>query len=260
MHHTRRFRGASRPQSRSARAFATTIRPGTVVSCNFPTTEDPHKPGNTRRPAVIDRVFFSNGRYYAVTVYGTTGRGNGGLEFAVEKTQDMADAGLHQPTRFVTSRMRILPIDECYFAYCEHVSPVLGYLPTELQKLLRGQAEKLAQLPFAELQAALLSNSLVIEAQHTLGQTSATPHQATGIDLAAADATMRAHLTGRSDDFRRISDLIDRTASASIAQRAAPSAAAPASTVSLAATVGPRTPRVGGLANMHKRTLTIRGR
>lgn len=125
----------------------TPIKRGAVVSCCFPHAENENSPGPSARPALIVRTFFdrNDNRWKAIVAYGTsrTTRANAGFEIRLRKPEHLEAAGLHRPTRFTMSRMRILPIDREFFAFAQTGSPVLGYLPDDLMKVLDRNCEKL---------------------------------------------------------------------------------------------------------------------
>lgn len=125
----------------------TPIKRGAVVSCRFPLAEAENTPGPSARPALILRTFFDKGvgAWKAIVAYGTSrsSRANAGFEVRVKKPEHLAQAGLHRNTRFTMSRMRILPIDEKFFAYNQAGTPVLGYLTDDLMTVLDRNCERL---------------------------------------------------------------------------------------------------------------------
>lgn len=128
----------------------TPIRRGAVVSCCFPHAENENSPGPSARPALIIRTFFdrNDNRWKAIVAYGTSRstRANAGFEIRLRKPEHLEAAGLHRPTRFTMSRMRILPLDREFFAFAQTGSPVLGYLPEDLMKVLDRNCEKLVAI------------------------------------------------------------------------------------------------------------------
>lgn len=125
------------------------LRKGAVVSCFFPLTEAPGKPGPTARPALVVQVFFdrTDDTWKVVVAYGTSRRtrANTGYEIRVNKQEGLEKAGLHLPTRFTLSRMRILPFDETFFAFSPEGTPVLGHLDEGLMQRLDRTCEILAE-------------------------------------------------------------------------------------------------------------------
>jgi len=125
----------------------TPIKRGAVVSCRFPHAEDDNSPGPSARPALVVRTFFDRNDqiWKAIVAYGTSRstRANAGFEIRLRKPEHLEPAGLHRPTRFTMSRMRILPINRDFFAFAQTGSPVLGYLPDDLMKVLDRNCEKL---------------------------------------------------------------------------------------------------------------------
>lgn len=125
----------------------TPITRGAVVSCRFPHAESENTPGPSARPALVVRTFFdrNDNRWKAIVAYGTSRstRANTGFEIRLRKEEHLEAAGLHRPTRFTMSRMRILPIDREFFAFAQTGSPVLGFLSEDLMKVLDRNCEKL---------------------------------------------------------------------------------------------------------------------
>lgn len=128
----------------------TPIQRGAVVSCRFPLAEDHAKPGPSARPALVIRTFFDamDGIWKVIVAYGTSRstRANAGYEIQVRKPEHLEAAGLHRPTRFTLSRMRILPLDREFFAYAASGSPILGYLPTQLMDVLERHCQRLVAI------------------------------------------------------------------------------------------------------------------
>jgi len=177
----------------------TPIRRGAVVSCRFPLAEDHTKPGPSARPALVIRTFFdaADGIWKAIVAYGTSRstRANAGYEIQVRKTEHLEAAGLHRPTRFTLSRMRILPIDREFFAYAASGSPILGYLPEPLMEVLARHCDRLVAITD---QLRCLVNGA--DDAVASSATEAPPRAAgTEFDSHAADAFFQRALTGRAN-------------------------------------------------------------
>ncbi len=63
----------------------------------------------------------------------------------MNREDSLKKAGLHRPTRFTLSRMRILPLDKSFFSFAED-TPVLGYLDEGLVSRLDATLGILARL------------------------------------------------------------------------------------------------------------------
>lgn len=126
---------------------ATPITRGSIVSCRFPLAETPDAPGPSARPALVVRVFRDTDHIWkAIVAYGTSRdtRSNAGHEIRVQGAERLAACGLHRPTRFTLSRMRVLPINPDFFAYAQTGSPILGSLDAQGLNALTTICDRLA--------------------------------------------------------------------------------------------------------------------
>jgi hypothetical protein len=180
----------------------TNLRKGAVVSCYFPLTEDPNKPGPVARPALVVQVFLDriDRRWKAVLAYGTSRRtrANSGFEIRMNREDSLKRAGLHRPTRFTLSRMRILPLEPGFFAL-HNDTPVLGYLEDSLISRLDNTLEVLTEIA-APLRPLLHAPNSNVSVQCLSGKAgpSRPPTDATlsGYNI---DNYMRQYLTGRAN-------------------------------------------------------------
>ena len=188
---------------------------GAIVSCRFPLVDAPDKPGPVARPALVVHVFRdrTTGRWMVLVAYGTKQRtaANRGYEVRVSQAESLLVAGLHQPTRFILSRMRILPIGPEFFACKQDCGPVLGYLDEALQAHLTLTCERIVGIA-EELRPFL------VPADHA--GLAPTAHRPVGGKVTgptgnvpcavSCDALLREHFIGRSDLVRRLSRRSDR--------------------------------------------------
>ena len=180
-----------------------TLKKGAVVSCFFPLSESPHDPGPVARPALVVMTFFDrvDRIWKAVLAYGTSQltRANMGFEIRMNREDSLARAGLHRPTRFTLSRMRILPLERRFFSCSETGTPVLGHIDDELITRLDRTLDILADIarPLKALLNMPDAGLPILEVMNNspgipVPQTPATSGQ-------EIDRFMRVHLTGRAD-------------------------------------------------------------
>lgn len=180
----------------------TNLRKGAVVSCYFPLTENPNNPGPVARPALVVQVFFDrlDRSWKAVLAYGTSRRtrANSGFEVRMNREDSLQRAGLHRPTRFTLSRMRILPLDRVFFAFSND-TPVLGYLDDGLIERLDNTLAILAEMA-APLRPLLQVPSPNVPVQHVAGLAVA-PRASAEVSISGyeMDHYMQSHLTGRAN-------------------------------------------------------------
>jgi hypothetical protein len=167
------------------------IARGSVVSCYFPLSEAPDQPGSVARPGLVLRVFLdkNDDKMKAIVAYGTSRetRANSGFELRIGTPDGLKTAGLHQPTRFTLSRMRILPITKKFFAYSASDTPVLGVLDDGLILHLEKTCDKLANIS-PELRVIVGKN-----------QRDTNQIQQRDIDAEAIDTFFQKSCTGRAD-------------------------------------------------------------
>ena len=178
------------------------LRRGAVVSCHFPLAENPDCPGPSARPALIVNVFLDRAdlTWKALVAYGTSRdtRANVGFEVRVRHPASLAAAGLHRPTRFTLSRMRVLPIDRRFFAYSRNGAPVLGYLDSDLLDRLARTCEILSQSD-KRLRILVDSTDGAVEAGRALKPApSKIPAVWPLVDVGPIDRFMQSALTGRA--------------------------------------------------------------
>lgn len=185
---------------------------GAIASCLFPLAEAPDKPGPVARPALVVRVFRdrTTGDWMAVVAYGTkqmTGA-NRGREVRIFRPESLRVAGLHEPTRFILARMRILPIGPHFFAYRQGWGPVLGHLDEALQRRLDAACEQISGLVGDEnFRPFLVATDLAIaplSVPYLAGGTITDP-AAHVLRSEPSDAFLQRYFTGRSDLARRLS-------------------------------------------------------
>ncbi len=180
----------------------TNLRKGAVVSCFFPLTESPDEPGPVARPALVVQVFFDriDMRWKAVLAYGTSRRtrANTGFEVRMNREDSLKKAGLHRPTRFTLSRMRILPLEQGFFSFSEG-TPVLGYLEDGLIARLDKTLLILSEIAMP-LRPLLQTPDVDIPVLHVVGKApSPRPPTSTSISSFEIDRYMQKHLTGRAN-------------------------------------------------------------
>lgn len=191
------------------------LRRGTVVSCYFPLAEAPDIPGPSARPALIVSVMFDGIQrvWRAVVAYGTSRdtKANVGYEVRVSGKPRLKKAGLHYPTRFTLSRMRILPITREFFAYSRNGSPILGYLESDLLNRMAQACETIAAMD-GRLKILLDGKENSVPAWQAIRPvpppSEATPSRGgSHVDIGNIDQFMRSALTGRArikvDDANR---------------------------------------------------------
>lgn len=179
----------------------TPLKKGAVVSCRFPLTETPDLPGPSARPALIVRVFFdqTDAQWKAIVAYGTSRdtRSNAGFEIRIQRPEGLEQAGLHRPSRFILSRMRILPINDEFFAYSHNGSPILGFLDDGLIQRLDSLCEKLVTVS-QELRGLLGGASTSVASQPE-NQPDANEATSSRFDARAMDEFLKHACTGRRD-------------------------------------------------------------
>lgn len=180
-----------------------TLRKGAIVSCFFPLTEAPDTPGPVARPALVVQVFRdqADALWKVVVAYGTSRRtrANMGYELRMNREDSLRRAGLHRPTRFTLSRMRILPFNRSFFSFSEEDTPVLGYLDETLVERLEKTSSLLAEIaaPLRPLSQRRSADILVREAwSHPRPP---GPPPGASFDGCEMDRFMQAHLTGRAN-------------------------------------------------------------
>jgi hypothetical protein len=180
------------------------IRKGAVVSCRFPLVESPNTPGPAARPALIVRVFHdkSDMTWKAIVAYGTSQdtRANTGYEIRISAPEALAEAGLHRKTRFVLSRMRILPINEDFFAYSQAGTPVLGYLEDPLMARLATLCDRLGASSDA-LRPLIGGAAVTVPSNIASGTIYDLPEEC--INAVKVDTFFRENMTGRQQSGRR---------------------------------------------------------
>jgi hypothetical protein len=179
----------------------THIQKGAVVSCYFPLTENPNEPGPVARPALVVQVFFDRIEriWKAVLAYGTSRRtrANTGYEVRMNREDSLIKAGLHRPTRFTLSRMRILPLDKAFFDF-NGDTPVLGYLDDGLIGRLDKTLEIISEIA-APLRPLLSAGGANVSIQHVAGKEKGPrPPDGVGISGLEIDRFMQENLTGRA--------------------------------------------------------------
>ena len=177
----------------------TPIRKGAVVSCRFPLVETPNKPGPTARPALIVRVFFdhTDNRWKAIVAYGTSQstRSNTGFEIRVGAPDALQQAGLHRRTRFVLSRMRILPLDDEFFSFGQNGTPVMGYLEEPLMDRLTDLCDRLVTTS-SELRPLIGGAAVMVRSDQSEAPDPAV--QQNDINAKEIDIFFLKSMTGRS--------------------------------------------------------------
>ena len=180
------------------------IAGGSIVSCYFPLTEKPDEPGPVARPALIVKTFFdrTEGIWKAAVAYGTsrTSRANAGFEIRITREEGIARAGLHRATRFTLSRMRILPLNDAFFA-CLDGTPVLGHLDEGLVQRLDQTLGILAEIAAPLRPLCLLDHAETTSTQQRWQQHHIPPptRRTSTISGYGIDAFMKEHLTGRAN-------------------------------------------------------------
>lgn len=178
----------------------TPIKRGAVVSCRFPHAEDENSPGPSARPALVVRTFFDRNDqlWKAIVAYGTSRstRANAGFEIRLKKPEHLEPAGLHRPTRFTMSRMRILPINRDFFAFAQTGSPVLGYLSDDLMKVLDRNCEKLIAIT-GDLRPLMGGNQTAVESGKTAESTQDAPSEEASFDPQKVDQFLLSACNGR---------------------------------------------------------------
>lgn len=118
-------------RERLVRAFDATPAVGATVSCLFPEDERPNRPGPKRRPCIVLDSGTQGDRRYLCVAYGTRIRADDAtaLELSINDPEGLAQAGLHQPTRFMFTRIRQLPFNDRFFVPNRDGTVVLGRIP-----------------------------------------------------------------------------------------------------------------------------------
>lgn len=170
------------------------LKRGAVVSCFFPLSEEPDKPGPTARPALVIGVFHDriDQQWKAIVAYGTSRktRANTGYEVRINHPESLAMAGLARPTRFTLSRMRILPVNDAYFNSVDG-NIVTGCLDSSLQNRLDQTCELLASV-------ADPLRVITRPCAESLDLTEIAPIQQAA-SIRSIDRFMKSHLNGQSD-------------------------------------------------------------
>jgi len=180
----------------------THVKKGAVVSCYFPLTESPNEPGPVARPALVVQVFFDriDRGWKAVLAYGTSRRtrANTGFEVRMNREDSLIKAGLHRPTRFTLSRMRILPLDKAFFDF-NGDTPILGYLDDGLIARLDKTLEIISEIA-APLRPLLGAGTAHVSIQHVAGK-EVGPRPPDGVNISGfeIDRFMQQNLTGRAN-------------------------------------------------------------
>jgi len=178
----------------------TPIKRGAVVSCCFPHAENENSPGPSARPALVVRTFFDQNDqlWKAIVAYGTSRstRANAGFEIRLRKPEHLEAAGLHRPTRFTMSRMRILPINRDFFAFAQTGSPVLGYLPDDLMKVLDRNCEKLIAIT-GDLRPLMGGAQTAVESGKTEDPVQDVQSEEAGFDPQKVDQFLLTACNGR---------------------------------------------------------------
>jgi hypothetical protein len=179
----------------------TPLRKGAVVSCRFPLTETPDQPGPSARPALIVRVFFDQNdeQWKAIVAYGTSRdtKSNAGFEIRIQRPEGLAQAGLHRPSRFILSRMRVLPINDQFFAYSHTGSPILGYLDDGLIQRLDSLCDKLVTV--SQDLRGLLGGAATSVASQPDAEPEVQVAARAQFDVRAMDEFLKQSCTGRRD-------------------------------------------------------------
>lgn len=107
---------------------------GNIVSCFFPEDDRPDQPGIKARPCLVLHCRRAQSSFWWITVaYGTTNSHDeiGPGEFTISTAESLKPAGLHYPTKFMTTRFRTVPFNFAFFRANREGSVFLGALSVE---------------------------------------------------------------------------------------------------------------------------------
>lgn len=105
---------------------------GTVVCCRFPTEERPGEPGSKVRPVVITCVQRGNHLRAPVVevMFGTSVRSHvRDPNIQISRDDELKQAGLRQPTRFLLRKRAVIPATEMFFVRNGKGDIAIGMLP-----------------------------------------------------------------------------------------------------------------------------------
>jgi hypothetical protein len=150
---------------------------------------------------IVQTFYDRNDRIWkAVVAYGTSRRtrANTGFEIRMNQEASLQKAGLHRPTRFTMSRMRILPLDMRFFS-CSDDTPVLGYLDDGLLDRLNSTLELLVEIA-SPLRPLVGCPEHHVPVLHVVGKApELRPPVQQGLSGYQMDTFMQEHLTGRAN-------------------------------------------------------------
>lgn len=141
---------AEAERARLSKAFGTLPEYGQVVSCYFPETERPNRPGIKPRPCLVVNASKPEGsnQWYLLVAYGTGARPDEAREgeYTVQDEDGLRAAGLHKPTRFVFTRVRALPFRYEFFRPNKDGTVILGELSPADKEAALLEAHKATRL------------------------------------------------------------------------------------------------------------------